>query len=86
MKKTIIAACFALALCLAPSHADAHDYDRDDSDYFLRYVAYIVHPIGIGLEYAVTRPIHWLVSQPNLSIVFGHDPHESDEEDFFEWK
>ncbi|KPL12079.1 hypothetical protein AMJ85_02100 [candidate division BRC1 bacterium SM23_51] len=57
----------------------AHDYDRDNSDHVLRYVAYLLHPVGIALEYGVTRPIHWVVSQPNLRTVFGHAPrHERD--------
>ena len=63
----------------------AHDYDRDDSDYPLRYVAYLVHPVGIAVEYAVLRPIHWLVSRPNLNIVFGHET-DKDTENKFEWE
>ena len=58
----------------------AHDYDRGDSDYFLRYVAYALHPVGYGLEFITTRPGHWLVSQPYMRIVFGHEPrHERNE-------
>lgn len=84
MKRTPVvpvAALVAMALTLVAMPAAAHDYDRDDSDYPLRYIAYALHPVGIALEYGVTRPIHWLVSQPHLRIVFGHDPrNEIDEQ------
>ena len=87
MKKTLLAALFALALLGLPATSQAHVYDRDDSDYPLRYVAYAVHPIGIAVEYALLRPIHWVVSRPNLDIIFGHDPRrEAEECTYFEWK
>jgi hypothetical protein len=70
---------FALLAMSRP--AAAHDYQRNRSDHPLRVFAYFLHPIGIGLEYGFTRPVHWVVSQPNLRIVFGHDPrHELDEQ------
>ena len=73
MKKALYAVLLALALLAVPTRAAAHQYDRDDSDYPLRYVAYVVHPIGIAIEYALLRPIHYLVSQPNASIWFGRN-------------
>lgn len=76
MKRTTVGllAVVLVAVVLAVPVA-AHDYDRDDSDYLFRYVAYLVHPVGIALEYGVTRPVHWLVSsQPDLQTAFGHDP------------
>jgi len=39
-------------------------------------IAYAVNPVGFTLEWLVTRPIHFLVSQPQLERVFGHVPHE----------
>lgn len=86
MKKTLLAGAFALALLAMPSLGSAHQYDRDDSDYLPRYVAYAVYPIGIALEYGLLRPIHYMVSQPDLCIIFGHQPCESEDYDYFEWK
>jgi hypothetical protein len=86
MKKKLLGILFALALLLTPAAGRAHEYDRDDSDYPLRYVAYAVHPFGIAAEYAVLRPIHWLVSRPNLCIIFGHECQKNEEQDFFEWE
>ena len=71
-------------LAIAGAQALAHDYDSDDSDYPLRYAAYVVHPVGIAVEYAVLRPIHWVVSRPHLRVIFGHDPRPKDK--YFEWK
>jgi hypothetical protein len=87
MKKTLLAAFFGLALLAAPATSQAHNYDRDDSDYPLRYVAYAVHPIGIAVEYTVLRPIHWLVARPVLNVVFGHDSTIDEPDcDYFEWE
>ena len=74
MKSKLWVVVCAGALLVLASVAGAHTYDRDDSDYPLRYAAYAVHPLGIVAEYAVLRPIHWIVSQRHLDILFGHDP------------
>lgn len=44
----------------------------------LRLVAYAFHPVGYAVEWLVTRPIHAIVSQPELERVFGHRPHSWD--------
>ena len=87
MRKYLLAVAFALMVLALPSVSQAHVYDRDDSDHPLRYLAYAVHPIGIALEYAVLRPIHWVVSQPNLDIIFGHEPRpEKEKGTYFKWE
>ncbi len=85
MKKLLVIAILAGALMLAPGRASVHEYDRDDTDYPLRIVAYVLHPIGIAMEYVILRPIHYLVSQPNSSVVFGHDVTEPEDYDYFSW-
>jgi len=85
MRRKLI--CITLALVFVSTLAVpawAHDYDRGDSDHWLRQLAYVVHPIGVALEYGVTRPIHWVVSRPNACIIFGHDPRPEDT--YFVWK
>lgn len=67
-----------LALGLNSRFAPAHEYDKDDSDHPLRYVAYALHPIGVAVEYVVLRPTHEMVSQPVLHDIFGHQPFERD--------
>ena len=41
-----------------------------------RLIAYILHPIGYGIEWLFTRPFYRLVSQEDLEPIFGHVPHE----------
>jgi len=83
MKQTVVGllAVLLVAVVLAIAQpAGAHDYDRGNSDHPLRLVAYFFHPIGIGLEYGVTRLVHLGVSKPHARILFGHAPrNEMDE-------
>jgi hypothetical protein len=74
----------AIAMSFAPS-ADAHKYDPAGDDMWLRYVAYAVHPFGVALEYTIGRPMHWLVSQPDLDKWFGHEVTEDFTYEYFEW-
>ncbi len=86
MKNWFFAALVAVALAALPGTAQAHVYDRDDSDHPLRVVSYVVHPVGMAVEYAVLRPIHWLVSRPTVAPVFGHRPRPEVEEcTYFEY-
>jgi len=58
-----------------PGYYDGYD---DSQAHPLRVVAYALNPVGYALEWLVTRPIHALVSQPDLKNVFGHKPHAWD--------
>jgi len=62
----------ALVCTFGPGLAVADSYDCDSSDHPARYAVYPIHALGKGIEIFVTRPIHWLVSQPKLRYVFGH--------------
>jgi len=83
MKKVILITCLMFVLATTTT-VFAHDYDRDDAGHPLQLISYIIRPIGIGLEYGVFRPIHWIVSRPDYDIIFGHEPHEGDQ--FFVWE
>jgi hypothetical protein len=62
----------ALVLALA-SPAAADEYDARRAGHPLRMVAYALHPIGVALDWLVFRPGHWVVHQPVMSHIFGHD-------------
>lgn len=67
-----------LPLLFATGPALAYYDEYDDSEaHPLRLVAYALHPVGYTLEWLVLRPIHAIVSQPQLEPVFGHYPHEA---------
>ncbi len=58
-----------------PGYYDGYD---DSQAHPLRLLAYAVHPIGFAAEWLITRPIHAIVSQPELHRVFGHQSHRWD--------
>ena len=66
-----------VALVLASaSSASADEYDARRAGHPLRLVAYVLHPIGVALDWLLFRPGHWMVSQPVMSHIFGHDVDE----------
>lgn len=87
MKMKRIALCAVLGvLCVSlATPAFAHRYSRRDDGHPLRFVAFVIHPIGVALEYAIARPVHRFVSQPDADIWFGHKVYVSDYDQFHEW-
>lgn len=61
---------FALTTAL-PALAD--EYDDERSGHPLRIVAYLVHPIGVFLDYLIFRPFHWVGNHEPFSTIFGHE-------------
>jgi hypothetical protein len=70
-RHSIQAAVLALGLALA-APAAATEYDSERAGHPLRILAYIGHPIGVLLDYALLRPCHWVGSQEPFSTIFGH--------------
>ena len=77
MAKLIGTLAVAVWLIGMPVRASAHDAYDDSESHPLRLAAYAIHPAGFALEWLVMRPIHFVVSQPQLEPIFGHVPHES---------
>jgi len=66
---------FALFFFSTPPQGLADEYD-DSQSHPLRVVTYLVHPVGVLLEWVTTRPFHALVSgSKELEYIFGHRPH-----------
>jgi hypothetical protein len=63
--------------CTAEPSGYYDGYD-DSQAHPLRILAYAVHPVGYAFEWLLTRPIHAIVSQPELHRVFGHQSHRWD--------
>jgi hypothetical protein len=76
MTKHLLALAFGGALLLAGSTARAHDAYDDSQSHPLRLLAYAVNPAGYAVEWLALRPLHFVVSHPQLERVFGHGPHE----------
>lgn len=54
-----------------PARAD--EYDEKSSGHPLRIVAYVLHPVGVAIDYLLLRPAHWLGSHEPLKTIFGHE-------------
>ena len=67
------AACLVLLVTLGASPVAADDYDATQAGNPLRIVGYVLHPVGVLLDVLIFRPAHWLVSQPVISQLLGHD-------------
>lgn len=66
-------ASLALAMALlAAGPAGADEYEPKRAGHPVRIVAYVLHPVGVLLDYAIFRPAHWLVHQEPLTTLFGH--------------
>lgn len=83
-RRWISALSLALVLALA-SPATADEYDASNAGHPVRFVAYLLHPIGVLIDYVLLRPAHWLVSNEPMKTIFGHkgSTHEHDSETFF---
>ncbi|MCP4906088.1 MAG: hypothetical protein GY910_14015 [bacterium] len=66
------AAAAALVMAMA-SPVAADEYGSSEAGHPLRIVAYVLHPIGLALDYLLLRPAHWLVSQEPFKTAFGHE-------------
>ena len=65
-------AAFLLALSIAnPSAAD--EYDSNNAGHPLKMVAYLLHPVGVVIEYLILRPAHWIGSHEPFKTAFGHE-------------
>ena len=65
-----LAIAFQLMVFAAPATAD--DYDPEEAGHPLRIIAYVVHPVGVILDWLIFRPAHWLVSHDPMKTLFGH--------------
>lgn len=75
-RRSCAALLFAAVVLSLASSAAADEYDARRAGHPLRVIAYAVHPIGVALDWLLFRPAHWVVSQPVLNHVFGHDVDE----------
>jgi len=49
-------------------------YEPDRAGHPLRVIAYVVHPVGVILDYAIFRPAYWIGSHEPLRTLFGQEP------------
>jgi hypothetical protein len=71
-RRLLAAVALAGILSLAAATASADDYDPKSAGHPLRIVAYILHPVGVVLDYLIMRPAHWIGSHEPMKTLFGH--------------
>lgn len=77
MKPFLAAGLLALVMTISAGRALAIPDDYDDmQSHPLRIAAYLVYPVGFTAEWLIFRPLHYIVSRPQLEAIFGHGPHE----------
>jgi hypothetical protein len=77
MKRLLPALGLAILVLAVPVRGRAHDAYDDSQSHPLLLASYAIAPVGFALEWLITRPIHFVVSQPRLEHIFGHVPHEN---------
>jgi len=60
------------SLLLVASTAASDDYEPHSAGHPLRIAAYVLHPVGVALDYLIFRPTHWIGSLGPLKAIFGH--------------
>ena len=73
IRNKLAAALLALAMLGGAAGAAADDYEPKRAGHPLRIVAYVIHPVGVVLDYLILRPAHWLGSQEPFKTIFGHE-------------
>ena len=76
--RNMILAGVAVLFFAVPAFAYYDEYDDYSGSHPLRIAAYAIHPIGYSLQWLLFRPVHALVSQPELQPIFGYRPPEWD--------
>ena len=71
-RKPLASVLLALGLLAIARPAAADDYDPQYAGHPIRVLAYIVHPLGVLLDYAIFRPAHWVGSHEPMKTIFGH--------------
>jgi len=67
-----VALLLGMLAAIAPAaHADEHDPER--AAHPVRVAAYVLHPIGVILDYLIVRPAHWVVEREPFRTLFGHE-------------
>jgi hypothetical protein len=73
LRKKLAAVLLVFALSAGAGPALADEYDDQKSGHPLRMVAYVLHPVGVILDYLILRPAHWIGSHEPISTLVGHE-------------
>ncbi len=66
-----------LASVVTVKEAAAGEYDPQQAGNPVRVVAYLLHPVGVLIDYALMRPCFYVVKREPFSTIFGYVPPRS---------
>ena len=72
--KLLLAAFALVAATVAAQPVSAHDAYSDAESHPLKIASYPVAVAGYVLEWLITRPVHFLASQPQLQRPMNYEP------------
>jgi hypothetical protein len=72
-RKRLVVMVLSASLLLVASPAVGDDYERHSAGHPLRIAGYVLHPVGVALDYLIFRPAHWIGSKGPLKAIFGHE-------------
>ena len=79
MRKWSAAWLFAAILAVTSAgSARADDHDPPQSGHPVRIAAYVLHPVGMLLDFLIFRPAHWLGHTEPIGTLVGHERHPAD--------
>ena len=47
------------------------DYNPQEAGHPIRIIAYVAHPVGVLIDYAILRPAYWLGEKEPFRTIFG---------------
>jgi hypothetical protein len=59
--------------------AEADRYDPKKAGNPIRISAYLLHPVGVLIDYGLMRPCFWVVQREPFSTIFGYQPTYNEE-------
>jgi len=70
----LVAVAGILSFTVTTGEAEADSYDAKRAGNPIRITAYILHPVGVLLDYGLMRPCFWVVQREPFSTIFGYEP------------
>jgi len=68
----LVAVAGILIFTATMGEAQADRYDPKKAGNPIRITAYILHPVGVLLDYGLMRPCFWVVQREPFSTIFGY--------------
>ena len=62
-----------LTFTAATEEVGADQYDPKKAGNPIRITAYLLHPVGVLLDYGLARPCFWVVKREPFSTIFGYE-------------